>query len=115
MTSIQLQAGVYEDVVVVKTNDITIQGVGSGTDGSILRPPADLPNRCFGGIAGICIRGNGQTGTPVSDVAVTGMRAEGFIAFGFLAFVRRGPDVRGRRRASTTASTGSRPSRAPAS
>ncbi len=84
---IQLQAGVYEDVVVVKTNGITIQGAGSGTDGSILRPPADLPNRCFGGIAGICIRGNGQTGTPVSGVTVTGVRAEGFIAFGFLAFV----------------------------
>jgi parallel beta-helix repeat protein len=84
---IQLQAGVYEDVVVIKTNDITIQGAGSGTDGSILRPPAELPGRCFGGIAGICARGNRQTGTPVSGVTVTGVRVEGFIAFGFLAFV----------------------------
>lgn len=84
---IQLEAGVYEDVVVIKTNDITIQGVGSGADGSILRPPANLPSRCFGGIAGICARGNGQTGTPVSGVTVTGVRAEGFIAFGFLALV----------------------------
>ena len=84
---IQLQAGLYEDVVVIKTNDITIQGAGNGTDGSILRPPAELPRRCFGGIAGICIRGKGQTGTPVSGVTVTGVRAEGFIAFGFLAFV----------------------------
>ena len=84
---IQLEAGLYEDVVVIKTNDITIQGVGSGTDGSILRPPADLPGRCFGGIAGICIRGNGQTGTPVTGVTVTGVRAEGFIAFGLLALL----------------------------
>jgi parallel beta-helix repeat protein len=85
--TIQLQAGVYEDVVVIKTNDITIQGVGSGTDGSILRPPAVLPGRCFGGIAGICVRGNGQTGTPVSGVTVTGVRAEAFVAFGFVALL----------------------------
>jgi parallel beta-helix repeat protein len=85
--TIQLQAGVYEDVVVVKTNDVTIQGVGSGTDGTVLRPPADLPGRCFGGIAGICVMGNRQDGIPVSGVTVTGVRAEGFAAFGFVALL----------------------------
>jgi parallel beta-helix repeat protein len=84
---IQLEAGVYEDVVVIKTNDITIQGAGSGTDGSVVRPPAQLPTRCFGGIAAFCVRGNARTGTPVSGTTITGVRAEGFIAFGFLGIV----------------------------
>lgn len=85
--TIQLQAGVYEDIVVVKTNDITIQGAGNGTDGTILRPPTDLPGRCAQGIAGICVLGNLQDGIPVSGVTVTGVRAEGFLASGFLAIL----------------------------
>jgi nitrous oxidase accessory protein NosD len=82
--TIQLSAGVYEDVVAVKTNGITIQGVGSDTNGTILRPPATLPGRCFRGIAGICILGNFQDGTPVDGVSITGIRAEGFIAAGII-------------------------------
>ena len=39
--TIQLHPGVYEDVVVIKKDDITIQGAGSGEDGTILHPPAD--------------------------------------------------------------------------
>jgi parallel beta-helix repeat protein len=85
--TIQLSAGVYEDVVAVKTNDITIQGVGSDTNGTILRPPADLPGRCFRGIAGICILGNFQDGTPVEGVTITGIRAEGFIAAGIISIL----------------------------
>lgn len=87
--TIQLEAGVYEDVVVVRTNDITIQGVGGGTDGTVLRPPAELPRRCFGGIAGICVFGDRQTGIPVDGVTVTGLRAEGFPAVGILAILAR--------------------------
>jgi parallel beta-helix repeat protein len=82
--TIQLSAGVYEDVVAVKTNGITIQGVGSDTNGTILRPPATLPGRCFRGIAGICILGNFQDGIPVEGVTITGIRAEGFIAAGII-------------------------------
>jgi parallel beta-helix repeat protein len=85
--TIQLSAGVYEDVVAVKTSDITIQGVGSDTNGTILRPPADLPGRCFRGIAGICILGNFQDGTPVEGVSITGVRAEGFVAAGIIAIL----------------------------
>jgi parallel beta-helix repeat protein len=87
--TIQLTAGVYEDVVAVKTNDITIQGVGSGTDGTILRPPADLPGRCFRGIAGICILGNFRDETRVEGVTITGVRAEGFIAAGIISVLTR--------------------------
>jgi parallel beta-helix repeat protein len=85
--TIQLTAGVYEDVVAVKKNDITIQGVGSDTNGTILRPPADLPGRCFRGVAGICILGNFQDGTPVQGVTITGVRAEGFIAAGIISIL----------------------------
>lgn len=85
--TIQLTAGVYEDVVAVKKNDITIQGVGSDTNGTILRPPADLPGRCFRGIAGICILGNFQDGTQVEGVTITGIRAEGFIAAGIISIL----------------------------
>jgi parallel beta-helix repeat protein len=85
--TIQLQAGVYEDVVVIKTDDITIQGSGNGTDGSILRPPADLPGRCFKGVAGFCVFGDFDAGTPVDGVTVTGVRAEGFDESGFIAIM----------------------------
>jgi pectin methylesterase-like acyl-CoA thioesterase len=47
--TIQLHPGVYEDVVVIKKDHITIQGAGSGEDGTILHPPATLPGRCSGG------------------------------------------------------------------
>jgi parallel beta-helix repeat protein len=87
--TIQLSAGVYEDVVAVKKNDITIQGVGSDTNGTILRPPAKLPGRCFRGIAGICILGNFQDGTRVEGVSITGIRAEGFIAAGIISILTR--------------------------
>lgn len=93
--TIQLSAGVYEDVVAVKTNDITIQGVGSDTNGTILRPPADLPGRCFRGIAGICILGNFQDGTPVDGVTITGVRAEGFIAAGIISILTRNSTFEG--------------------
>lgn len=93
--TIQLSAGVYEDVVAVKTNDITIQGVGSDTNGTILRPPADLPGRCFRGIAGICILGNFQDGTPVEGVTITGVRAEGFIAAGIISILTRNTTFEG--------------------
>lgn len=93
--TIQLTAGVYEDVVVVKKDDITIQGVGSGTDGTILRPPADLPGRCFRGIGGICVLGDFRAGTRVSGVTITGIRAEGFIAAGFVAILTRNTTFEG--------------------
>jgi parallel beta-helix repeat protein len=85
--TIQLQAGVYEDVVVIKTDDITIQGAGNGTDGSIIRPPADLPGRCFNGVAGVCVFGDFDANTPVDGVTVTGVRAEGFDESGFIAIL----------------------------
>ena len=93
--TIQLSAGVYEDVVSVKKNDITIQGVGSDEAGTILRPPADLPGRCFRGVAGICILGNFQDGTPVEGVTVTGVRAEGFIAAGVISILTRNTTFEG--------------------
>jgi parallel beta-helix repeat protein len=93
--TIQLAAGVYEDVVVVKTNGITIQGVGSGTEGTILRPPADPPGRCFGGVGGICILGNFQDGTRVAGVTITGIRAEGFAEAGFIAILTRNTTFEG--------------------
>jgi len=93
--TIQLSAGVYEDVVAVKTDGITIQGVGSDTNGTILRPPADLPGRCFRGIAGICILGNFQDGTPVEGVTITGVRAEGFIAAGIISILSRNTTFEG--------------------
>jgi hypothetical protein len=93
--TIQLAAGVDEDVVVVKTNDITIQGVGSGPEGTILRPPAELPGRCFGGDGGICVLGDFQTGTRVEGVTVTGIRAEGFAGAGFVAILTRNTTFEG--------------------
>ena len=93
--TIQLTAGVYEDVVSVKKNDITIQGVGSDKTGTILRPPATLPGRCFRGIAGICILGNLQDGTPVTGVTITDIRAEGFIAAGIISILTRNTTFEG--------------------
>jgi parallel beta-helix repeat protein len=93
--TIQLAAGIYEDVVVVKKNDITIQGVGSDTNGTILRPPADLPGRCFRGLAGICILGDPREGTRVEGVTITGVRAEGFIASGFISILTRNTTFEG--------------------
>ena len=69
----------------IKIDDITIQGAGNGTDGSILRPPADLPGRCFKGVAGFCVFGDFDAGTPVDGVTVTG--AEGFDPSGFIAIM----------------------------
>jgi parallel beta-helix repeat protein len=82
--TIQLHPGVYEDVVVIKKDDITIQGAGSGEDGTILHPPTTLPRRCFGGIGGICVLGDVRAGLAVNGVTVTGIRAEGFV-FGMVA------------------------------
>jgi parallel beta-helix repeat protein len=82
--TIQLHPGVYEDVVVIKKDDITIQGAGSGEDGTILHPPATLPGRCSGGIAGICVLGDARAGVRVNGVTVTGIRVEGFV-FGMAA------------------------------
>ncbi len=88
--TIQLSAGLYEDVVSVKTNDITIQGVGSGTGGTVLRPPADLPGRCFRGTIGICVLGDFQEGTPVEGVTISGIRVEDFVSTGLLGFLTIG-------------------------
>jgi parallel beta-helix repeat protein len=82
--TIQLHPGVYEDVVVIKKDHITIQGAGSGEDGTILHPPATLPGRCSGGIAGICVLGDARAGVRVNGVTVTGIRVEGFV-FGMAA------------------------------
>jgi parallel beta-helix repeat protein len=83
--TIQLHEGVYEDVVSIKTDGITLQGAGSGTDGTILRPPAALPGRCQHAIAGICVLGDPATGVQVKDVVVSDIRVEGFRGFGLAA------------------------------
>ena len=60
--TIQLHPGVYEDVVVIKKDDITIQGAGSGEDGD--DPPSALRPCPVGASAGPPASACSETAAP---------------------------------------------------
>lgn len=85
--TIRLAAGTYRESVQVERDDITIQGAGSGSGGTVLTPPAAFPdNHCGQHQAGICFRGSvdgtdGPTAHATAFVTggrVTGVRIDGF-------------------------------------
>ncbi|MFG2121397.1 nitrous oxide reductase family maturation protein NosD [Streptomyces sp. NPDC048710] len=85
--TIQLAAGTYQESVQVEKDNITIKGAGSGTDGTVLTPPATFPtNHCGSHKAAVCFRGtvdgtDGPTSHATSFVTggrVTGVRIDGF-------------------------------------
>jgi hypothetical protein len=85
---IKLAPGTYQASVLIQTNDITIEGSGSGPTGTVIEPPAQFPdNACGTTNAAFCWRGtvvgsDGPTSFPTSFVdggRLTGLRiAEGF-------------------------------------
>lgn len=83
--TIQLEPGVYRESVTITTNDITLRGAGSGPGGTLLMPPATLPDNFCAQVppdpgthgGGICVFGafDPVTGTLTSHV--TGVRVTG--------------------------------------
>ncbi|MFC4497974.1 MULTISPECIES: right-handed parallel beta-helix repeat-containing protein [Streptomyces] len=85
--TIQLAAATYQESVQVEKDNITIKGAGSGTGGTVLKPPATFPtNHCGAHQAAICFRGtvdgtDGPTSHATGFVTggrVTGVRIDGF-------------------------------------
>lgn len=86
-TTILLGPGTYQGSVLITKDDITIQGAGSGTGGTVIVPPATYPsNECGSKQAGICFRGTvvgteGPTSYATSWInggGVSGVRVDGF-------------------------------------
>jgi Right handed beta helix region len=101
-TTIQLQAGVYHQAVEIRTDGITLRGAGDTAAGTILKPPAHIPdNGCgeFGGV-GICVLAKSLGGGPggqiilVAEVTVAGLSVVGFPGEGVFGYGTTGLTVR---------------------
>ncbi|HEX4725576.1 MAG TPA: right-handed parallel beta-helix repeat-containing protein [Pseudonocardiaceae bacterium] len=84
--TIQLVAGVYQQSVQITTNDITLQGAGNGTGGTVLEPAAVPANNMCAQVppdvgahpgGGICVFGNFSTTTGAITSRVTGVHVTG--------------------------------------
>lgn len=82
---IVVHAGVYNDVVSIKTDGITIQGEGATADGTVLMPPDSEVGRCGKGIAGFCMLGFRTADGVLSDVTISGFLVQDFPEFGIVA------------------------------
>lgn len=101
-TTIQLKRGVYHQAVQIRTDGITLRGVGNSLNGTVLRPPAMKPHTlCTGvfGVTGVCIlakKVNMNTGAvlqAVNNDTVTGIYVTGFPANGVFGYGTNGLTV----------------------
>jgi parallel beta-helix repeat protein len=84
--TIKVQAGVYQQSVLIKKSGLTLQGAGDGPHGTVLMPPvspAARTNACEKQRSGICVFGKNG---PVDGTRVTGFRVVGFAGIGIVAF-----------------------------
>lgn len=101
-TTIQLGRGVYRQTVQIRTDGITLRGVGNSRHGTVLRPPSRKPHTlCTSafGVTAVCILAkkiNVTTGAvllPVSNDTVTGMFVAGFPSNGVFGYGANGLTV----------------------
>ena len=101
-TTIQLKRGVYHQAVQIRTDGITLRGVGNSLNGTVLRPPAMKPHTlCTSifGVTGVCMLAkklNLQTGAvrqTVNNDTVTGIYVTGFPANGVFGYGTNGLTV----------------------
>jgi hypothetical protein len=100
-TTIQLKRGVYHQAVQIRTDGITLRGVGNSLNGTVLRPPAMKPHTlCTSifGVTGVCIlakkvNATGVVLVPVSNDTVTGIYVTGFPANGVFGYGTNGLTV----------------------
>lgn len=101
-TTIRIEAGVYHQSVVIRTDGITLSGAGDTAAGTILKPPAHIPDTACGefGPVGICVLakslngGPGGQPIPVSGVTVAGLSVVGFPGEGVFGYGTSGLTVR---------------------
>jgi hypothetical protein len=101
--TVSVLAGTYHESVSITKNNITLTGAGSGSNGTVLVPPAQAPsNYCanvppdgptFGG--GVCVFGDfdhttGVINTKVVGDRVTNLRISGFVGDDVAAFATDG-------------------------
>ena len=99
-TTIVLEPGIYRESVMIRKDEITLQGAGPGEDGTILMPPEKLPPNLCKRIAkwtGVCVlfthrEGNKITKTADNDV-VTGITFDGGWNNGVFAFGTTGLQI----------------------
>jgi nitrous oxidase accessory protein NosD len=98
-TTIQLERGVYHQAVQIRTNGITLRGVGNSLNGTVLKPPAMKPKSLCAslfGVTGVCILAkklNVTTGAVLQHVnnnTVTGIYVTGFAANGVFGYGTKG-------------------------
>jgi hypothetical protein len=101
-TTIQLTRGVYHQAVQIRTDGITLRGVGNSPDGTVLKPPSVTPKTlCTSlfGVTGVCIlaqqldRATGAVLQTVNHTTVTGIFVTGFPASGVFGFGTNGLTV----------------------
>ena len=101
-TTIQLGRGVYHQAVQIRTDGITLRGVGNSLNGTVLKPPSKPPHTlCTSvfGVTGVCIlakKVNATTGAvlvPVSNDTVTGIYVATFPSNGVFGYGTSGLTV----------------------
>jgi Right handed beta helix region len=101
-TTIRLEAGVYHQSVMIRTDGITLLGAGDTAAGTILKPPPQLPDTACGefGPVGICVLAKSLSGgpggqpIPVSGVTVAGLSVAGFAGEGVFGYGTSGLTIR---------------------
>lgn len=97
--TIVVKAGTYHESVTIAKNQITLKGAGASSSGTVIVPPATLPdNTCTAiseGGSGICVLGQvdlatGQVRKRTIGVRVTGIQVRGFPGMGVFAFGTQG-------------------------
>ena len=101
-TTIQLGRGVYHQTVQIRTDGITLRGVGNSLNGTVLKPPSKKPHTlCTSvfGVTAVCIlakKVNATTGAapvPVNGDTVTRMYVAGFPSNGVFGYGTNGLTV----------------------
>jgi nitrous oxidase accessory protein NosD len=101
-TTIQLKRGVYHQAVQIRTDGITLRGVGNSLNGTVLKPPAMKPTTLCTSIfgeTGVCIlakKVNVKTGAVLQAVrndTMTGIYVTGFPANGVFGYGTNGLTV----------------------
>lgn len=89
--TVLVRAGTYHENVVISTNDITLEGSGSGPNGTLIEPPATLPDNFCASVppdfptegGGVCVFGDFDQQTGVVHSRVTGDRVTNLAISGF--------------------------------
>jgi hypothetical protein len=99
-TTIVLEPGIYQQSVMIRKDEITLQGAGPGEDGTILMPPAKLPANLCRKIAkwtGVCVLAthfdHGQITKTADNDVVTGITFDGGWNFGVFGYGTTGLQI----------------------